>query len=556
MTLPTNANWDAKAAENAQLPVYVLQISGITDEYCTHEPIDAGGTVYRVLMQTPTGGGGGIDILDGRRTVQSVQVELLDEGDRITDLIATEAAGAPVSTIINREATILAGYIGLDISDYIEVFTGKIRAVRMNRGRTGYFLSLADMTILLDAEIFSGAASATPAYIKGNVVNVYASILRGVFSTSDPDFPLDDVSTATQTGTHDGSNNVGTLSDSGETWVVDELVDLTIQNTTDGSEGIITANTATTITATLSGGTEDDWDTNDAWSIGMVAPTGLGIPAANLDVQRIKDQRDTWHIDDTIRLIVDDPANAREYLSAEFFRIFQAWPTITGGGKIGVSFHTPSLPLADALVIDETDIVSVDSWERVLADHLNSFRVNGDHDIATGDFDTALYSADTADDTTDQSATGETRLYVADSKWIRSAFNGVEMAEELVDRHRIRYLKTPAILTVAVNFTKRTIEEGDILAVTLRDVPELFDGTRGVTDHLMTVLSVSPEWADGVLKLKLLDMGFKRYGVIAPDSLGASVVFANATMKQKNTFFAFCNGSDQMSDGSSGYRFG
>ena len=552
MSLPTNTNWDAKAAENAQLPVYVLQIDGITDEFCTHRPIDSGGTVYRVLMQTPTGGGGSIDILDGHRTVQSVQVELLDESDRITDLISTEAAGAPVSTIINREATILAGYIGLDISDYVEVFTGKIRAVRMNRSQTGFAFSLADMTSLLDGEIFSGASDATPTSIEGNVVNVYASILRGVFSTSDPDFPLNSVSTTTKTGAHDGSDNASVLTDSGESWTVDEFVGLTVQNILDGSEGVITGNTATTVTATLAGGTDNDWDIGDSWSIGMIPPTGLGIPDANIDIQRIKDQRDTWHLDDTIRLVVDDPVNARSYLATEFFRIFQAWPTITGGGKIGVSFHTPSLPQTTALVVDETDIVSVDSWERVLSDHLNSFRINGDHNAATGDFDAALYSVDTSEDTTDQTNTGETIQYVADSKWLRAALNGVEIAEELVGRHRIRYLKTPAILVAGVNFTKRVIEEGDDIAVTLRDVPNLFDGTRGLTARLMTVLSVAPAWPDGLLKLTLLDMGARRYGVIAPD---AQVDHGSATMEEKGTFLFMSNGPGNMGDGSSGYRF-
>lgn len=71
-------------------------------------------------------------------------------------------------------------------------------------------------------------------------------------------------------GTHDGSNNASTLTDSTQSWTTNDYVGWRVKNITDGSEGSITANTATTITATLSGGTDNDWDTNDVWQI--VAP--------------------------------------------------------------------------------------------------------------------------------------------------------------------------------------------------------------------------------------------------------------------------------------------
>ena len=69
-------------------------------------------------------------------------------------------------------------------------------------------------------------------------------------------------------GQHDGANDASVLTDSGESWTTDEHVGYTIYNITDGSSGIITANTATTITATLHGGTDNDWDLNDDYKIG------------------------------------------------------------------------------------------------------------------------------------------------------------------------------------------------------------------------------------------------------------------------------------------------
>ena len=75
------------------------------------------------------------------------------------------------------------------------------------------------------------------------------------------------------TGTHDGLANAAVLTDTGATWTINALADRTVYNTTDGSSGTVISNTATTITATLGGGTDDDWDIGDAYSI---AGTAIG----------------------------------------------------------------------------------------------------------------------------------------------------------------------------------------------------------------------------------------------------------------------------------------
>lgn len=68
-------------------------------------------------------------------------------------------------------------------------------------------------------------------------------------------------------GTHTGSNDAAVLTDSGKSWTTDEWVGRKIINVTDGSEGTIKANTATTITVSLYGGQDNDWDSGDAYII-------------------------------------------------------------------------------------------------------------------------------------------------------------------------------------------------------------------------------------------------------------------------------------------------
>ncbi len=75
--------------------------------------------------------------------------------------------------------------------------------------------------------------------------------------------------TAFTTGTHTAAgNNATVMTDSGAAFTVDALIGQTIVNTTDGSAGVITDNDATTVTvAALTNGTDNDWDTSDAYTI-------------------------------------------------------------------------------------------------------------------------------------------------------------------------------------------------------------------------------------------------------------------------------------------------
>lgn len=71
----------------------------------------------------------------------------------------------------------------------------------------------------------------------------------------------------TNGGTHDGGDGAATLTDSWRGWSGLDLTGYTVYNVTDGSHGTITGNTATTVSATLSGGTDNDWDDGDVYYI-------------------------------------------------------------------------------------------------------------------------------------------------------------------------------------------------------------------------------------------------------------------------------------------------
>jgi len=91
--------------------------------------------------------------------------------------------------------------------------------------------------------------------------------------TSPFDLIEDDIGTvmeitlASYFGRHDGLNNAAVLTDTSADWVRNEFVDRKLRNITDGSSTTITANTETTITGALTGGTDNDWDARDEYEI-------------------------------------------------------------------------------------------------------------------------------------------------------------------------------------------------------------------------------------------------------------------------------------------------
>ena len=70
------------------------------------------------------------------------------------------------------------------------------------------------------------------------------------------------------TGIHTAVANAVVMTDANAHFIVNEHVGLTIENVTDGSSGVVTANTETTVTvAALAGGATNQWNTNDVYSI-------------------------------------------------------------------------------------------------------------------------------------------------------------------------------------------------------------------------------------------------------------------------------------------------
>jgi len=165
---------------------------------------------------------------------------------------------------VDLQAALTAGYIAIEdqydnqIEDIQNLVGNSNNAITLpfaskdQSGNSSAYLELegkdGDPTIVAVAFPFRGTDQATPLKIK----------LKTQYPTTEND---------QDNGTHDGANDASILSDSGQAWTIDEWVGYGIYNSTDGSFGEIISNTATTITATLIQGTDNDWDNGDTYEI-------------------------------------------------------------------------------------------------------------------------------------------------------------------------------------------------------------------------------------------------------------------------------------------------
>ena len=92
------------------------------------------------------------------------------------------------------------------------------------------------------------------------------------------------------TGAHDSGaasdtvmTDTDTKSNGQASFGASDLVGFLCKNITDGSEGLITANTANTVTVDdLTGGTDNSWDDGDLYSISVIKPQGMLLPGTGV----------------------------------------------------------------------------------------------------------------------------------------------------------------------------------------------------------------------------------------------------------------------------------
>jgi len=184
--------------------------------------------------------------------------------------VATQAASYATVIQLHRWLQALADdaeFTGDDEIDIIDKDPSTRSTDNLIRLTNGFNVTAAEIEHLYDGTIIQGSGTTEERWdgiVNFGNADVHIQVRQNGAIIAD-----DYWNYGWQAGTHTAAVDQAVLTDSTAAWTTDEWVDYWIKNTTDGSVGLITANTATTITATLYGGTDNDWDTNDVYNIAV-----------------------------------------------------------------------------------------------------------------------------------------------------------------------------------------------------------------------------------------------------------------------------------------------
>jgi hypothetical protein len=179
---------------------WVDDLSTIVD-YATG-PVLAPTFEKRTLLAEIEHEAGTTDLLEGQLEVGSLRVTLADKDGSIARLLGFEAPDPQWTQIADRRIDLYAGYRSLPEAEYARVFRGRIAEVQLGDSEADVVILAEDVKAGLRQTIMQNATEPRdearpetanlpgPIVIKGNPIDVLGAILTGVFSPTDPDFPV------------------------------------------------------------------------------------------------------------------------------------------------------------------------------------------------------------------------------------------------------------------------------------------------------------------------------------------------------------------------------
>lgn len=182
--LSTNANFDAKheAVNRNLVPMYLVHFDGETVDYVNHAPASPTNTPAQYLMRI-SGISQKVEPEEGRASISGLSIEILDYGDAITSLLATDTA-----FFHRKKTTIKAGYCGMGESDMLTVFTGWVTGLKLAGNGLSYVFDVTDPQKFMQRKVFRSATDATPAVVQGNPMNIILAVLTSTGAGTNGDY--------------------------------------------------------------------------------------------------------------------------------------------------------------------------------------------------------------------------------------------------------------------------------------------------------------------------------------------------------------------------------
>lgn len=169
--LSTNANFDTYHALQNKEIVFYVKFDGV-DYAIVNRAIPDTITPREYLIHTAFSGlSQKVDPEKGKATISGINFSVLDYRNEITTLISEDAYN-----FHRKKTDVYIGYVGMDASDFIQIFTGWVTGCKLSSDGLAYQFELTDPKKWLQRKVFRNSRT-TPTSFSGNPINILLSIL-------------------------------------------------------------------------------------------------------------------------------------------------------------------------------------------------------------------------------------------------------------------------------------------------------------------------------------------------------------------------------------------
>lgn len=407
-----------------------------------------------------------VNVGDHSTTVSDLSggVDLSDLSMNVQDSLQAITALFPHYIFEGQRATLLMGYAGMALKDFIPMFTGVVDTVSNANGNTEY---------IFDAASFNA---------KKLVTNIY--------TTGDDGFAID-------------SKHPRTIN----AHPIDILVS----------------------------------------ALGQ-----CGVPPSSIDTAKLYYYRDTIYNGLSFAFTLTSSPIGKDFIESELLKPLGGYLRETNTGLLTVNFFYPALsgngtytpPTPPVATLDSSNTADMPlAGEAALIDAV-TFRFDDD---GTGNGSFLAESLQTFGPSFQKY--GMVGPQIIESKGMRSGFQGFLWAQLISRLIFLRYgSKNLTLTSVPFFWSQCLLEPGDIIQLTIAQIPNRIGGTLGVTNLTFEVLDRNWKFESGLIELTLLAINlsaFKQYLI----TTNGEAAYTLASSADKAKYMFLCGTSGQYSNG-------
>jgi hypothetical protein len=417
---------------------------------------------WRPYLKVPQGVHQSIRQLEGQGSIGALELEAVDVGGYMTSL----ASGGKLE---GRQVALKVGYPGMSSSDFVTVATQEIESVNALPDLTGYILECRDLKRSAKSKIFTRGddgypiSNEHPRTLLANPMDVALMIFQNEL----------------------GLGQVPALPESA--WTLYDPA---------------------------------QWDAAFGENPTLLRPNSL------VDVEQFLFYRhgifSGYLMDFTFRQAVE----AKQFLEHEIFRALGGYLVVLADGRLSPRFFFPPTSLGRLATFSDRNITVLPGVARHPIINQVTFRMDYDG----SKFQTELLFVDAPS----LQQFGLAGQHIIESKGMKLARGGASLAGLTATRIFRRYAGfDPAsgtanggatLLTVRSHYMTLAVEVGDFVFLSHPLLPNFETGQRGVAHRICEVLDKQPNFAEGAMTYRLLDMGWvaaKQLSLIAPQGTPA-----------------------------------